>query len=74
MLEVNSEKENRGHINGDSEYVSDIDLISSSIGGCTVTVTSLGTYTGRLTITGTVNSFAVGGQELAIDNVRAELL
>ncbi|MEA1906014.1 MAG: GEVED domain-containing protein, partial [Euryarchaeota archaeon] len=41
-----------------------------TIGGVHVTVIDLGDSKGRLTLTGTIEQFALGGQELLIDDVR----
>jgi hypothetical protein len=55
-------------VNEDQRVVQDFsELNGQSVGGALVTVTDLGNNVGRLAIDGTINSFAVGGQELVID-------
>jgi uncharacterized repeat protein (TIGR02543 family) len=57
-------------INGDFRNFEDFaDIDGLTIGGVTVVVDDLGDYKGRLTLSGVINSFAIGGQELCIDDV-----
>ena len=55
-------------VNGDQRVVQDfLELDGLTVGGALVTVNTLGRTFGRVTIEGTITSFAVGGQELAVD-------
>jgi hypothetical protein len=61
-------------INGDFRNVNDfIDINGLTISGVTVDVNNLDSGKGSLTLSGTVNSFAIGGQELWIDDVCLEV-
>jgi len=61
-------------INGDLHNVEDFSLLNGmNIGGVTVTVVDAGSK-GALFAIGPVNSFSIGGQELAIDNVIASVI
>ena len=58
-------------INGDFRNFENFSEINTStIGGCTIEVTNgLGNDAGTVKVTGTVTQFAVGGQELVIDDI-----
>lgn len=57
-------------VNGVFENVDDFDDLPPLIGGVSVSVVNgSGQYKGSLTLSGTINSFEIGGQELWIDNV-----
>jgi hypothetical protein len=58
-------------INGDFRNFGNFaDIDGATIGGVTVSVTNgLGNDTGQVQLSGTINSFAVGGQELWIDDL-----
>ena len=56
-------------INGDFRNFEDFNSIPSPIGGVNVAVTDLGDGLGKLTLTGVINSFDIGGQELWLDDV-----
>jgi len=56
-------------INGVLEKFLDFASIPSPIGGVNVVNTDFGGGKGMLTLSGTINSFAIGGQELWIDDV-----
>jgi hypothetical protein len=56
-------------INGDFRNFEDFASIPSPIGGVNVAVTDLGGGLGKLTLTGVINSFDIGGQELWVDDV-----
>jgi hypothetical protein len=61
-------------INGDFRNFNDfIDINGPSIGGVDVVVSDFGNSKGRLTLSGTINSFAIGGQELWIDDICSEV-
>lgn len=58
-------------INGDFRNVPDFsDLNGLTIGGVQVTVVDLGSSKGSLKLVGTINQFAIGGQELWLDDVQ----
>jgi hypothetical protein len=63
-------------VNGDFRNFDNFDDIDgATIGGATVAVANgLGNDKGRLELTGIIHSFAVGGQELWVDNVCIETL
>jgi hypothetical protein len=46
-----------------------MEVNGTTMAGVLITVTSLGTNTGRLTLSGPITSFAIGGQEFLIDHV-----
>jgi len=54
-------------INGDRRWAANPGGFPSTIGGCTVNLTALGSGCGLLEITGTVHTLGLGGQELWID-------
>ena len=56
-------------VNGVLENEFDFDLMPGTIGGVDVDVQDLGGALGMITLTGDVTQFAIGGQELWIDNV-----
>ena len=58
-------------VNGDFQnFANFVDIDNATIGGALATVTNgLGNDTGTLLLTGEVNSFAIGGQELWIDDI-----
>ncbi len=56
-------------INGVLEKFLDFASIPSPIGGVNVVNTDFGGGKGMLTLSGTINSFAIGGQELWLDDV-----
>lgn len=58
-------------INGDlRNFYNFSDINGLTIGGVNVSVVNgLGNDTGNVTLTGTINSFSVGGQELWLDNI-----
>lgn len=60
-------------INGDTLKIYNfLNLNKMQVGGVNVSVTQSalsGNVNGRLTLSGTINSFAIGGQELAIDDI-----
>ena len=57
-------------VNGDfRNFDKFADVNGFTIGGVYVTVVDLGDSNGRLTLTGTIEQFAIGGQELWIDDV-----
>jgi hypothetical protein len=58
-------------INGDFRNFGNFDeLHALTVGGVTVSVVNGGgNDTGKVTLTGTINSFSVGGQELWLDNI-----
>jgi len=57
-------------INGVFQNFEDFaDIDGSTIGGVNVVVTSLGGNLGKLELTGVINSFDIGGQELWVDDV-----
>ncbi len=59
-------------INGDFRNIQSLDeLDGQTVGGVEVTVTATGAFNkyGTMTLSGLVNSFAIGGQELVIDDV-----
>ncbi|CAD7773481.1 hypothetical protein DMNBHIDG_00769 [Candidatus Methanoperedenaceae archaeon GB37] len=61
-------------INGDFRNVLNFsDINGLTIGGVLVTVVDFGGGKGGITLTGVINQFAIGGQELAIDNVEAPI-
>jgi hypothetical protein len=61
-------------INGDFRNKDDfIALNGATVGGATVAVANLGANKGRIELTGAINTFAIGGQELWIDHVCIDL-
>jgi len=59
-------------VNGELANVGNLDALPASLGGVAITVDSsptFGAVTGRLTLEGTIHSFAIGGQEFYIDEV-----
>ena len=57
-------------VNGDSRNFDKFaDINGLTIGGVHVTVVDLGDSKGRLVLTGTIEQFAIGGQEFLIDDV-----
>jgi len=56
-------------INGDLRNVDDFSDLISPIGGVHVTIGNFGDCKGVVSLSGTINSLAIGGQELWIDHV-----
>jgi hypothetical protein len=56
-------------INGDLRNVDDFSDVISPVGGVHVSTGNLGNGMGALVLSGTINSLAIGGQELWIDHV-----
>jgi hypothetical protein len=59
-------------VNGSAPYVGNIESAPATIGGASVSVTTAptaGGKTGTLTVTGSITSLLIGGQEFWIDNV-----
>jgi hypothetical protein len=54
-------------INGDRRWAPNPGAFPASIGGCSVSITSLGAGCGRVDISGTVNTLSFGGQEFWLD-------
>lgn len=57
-------------VNGDFLNFGDITTLGGSLGGATISTS--GTSTGILTVTGTIELFSIGGQELWIDSICIE--
>jgi len=56
-------------INGDLRNVADFSDVMSPVGGVHVSTGNLGNGMGALVLSGTINSLAIGGQELWIDHI-----
>jgi hypothetical protein len=56
-------------INGESATVTNFQNVPDPLGDVHVRVENFGNGKGRLHLSGTINSFAIGGQELAIDHI-----
>jgi hypothetical protein len=56
-------------VNGDQRIADDLKLLPATIGGVAFSTSGTNTPGSTLSLTGHINSFSIGGQEFAIDNV-----
>jgi hypothetical protein len=56
-------------VNGDFQNAENFQALPANVGGAAYSVTATNTPGSRITVDGTISSFAIGGQELWIDNI-----